>query len=595
MHGWSLSDTGRSSAATPRPDPPADDAPVLDALLGAVRRATPDASSDRLFDAVLETAAGDRSAVVWSRTPDGWLTRVAESGNRLAGPHRIPSAAVLGTMPAVALLMPIVDGEVDRGVLALSQLPGRRPVSNRERQRVGAAIGYLALLLRGSQLDQELRRRIDDAAALSTALAASRERLSTAADVESRRMVGDLITLGGGRLAEIRARVDQLRDQAGGADLSGPAARQSTLVAIAELRGALDHLIERFRAMARGVYPYVLDECGIVDALRELATTLPRPVRIRGALADVGREVESGLYWAVAAVLPALAVGAPTGRPLLVRLSVDGELATVTVTEPETTSTSPVREMLPAVDDRLAALGGAIGAETSGAELVLRAWVPARLTPVVPAMIAAGPAVWPALPHLVVDTDDGTDLVERTRSLLRAAVEVTDEPDRAVLCELLTMLDREAPEALLAGAGGDPAAALAVARRVIDRLGKIIRRDPGGWLGYEYERLRANSHELDERLLLRRIRTGALPLTEPQRHVALRLLDTVSRSIPARLGLPEETDPDQQRRVAIEQISWWRSLAEQAAVDPHEQAAYRQLARSAEGLLTRLPRSPEAQ
>ncbi len=63
--------------------------------------------------------------------------------------------------------------------------------------------------------------------------------------------------------------------------------------------------------IARGVYPAVLRDQGPAAALDEVAADLPRPVRLTGDLGGrLDWEIESGIYYVVAAAMNALA-----GRP----------------------------------------------------------------------------------------------------------------------------------------------------------------------------------------------------------------------------------------------------------------------------------------
>lgn len=548
------------------------DAPSsLDALLAAVGRAGQLTLTEMLAE-VLRAASGERAAAVWSRSADGWLHCVAGTGDRLAGPDRVPAADALQALPDVALVVPVIDGELDRGALTFCHLPGREPVSASQQAHARDAARYIALLLRRPQLRAELRRRIEEASRLSEALAASHERLSFAADIESRRMVADIISFGGEDLADLRERVRRMQDDR----LSGTTAgsREAAQTALVELRQVLDGLIDRLRTVVRDIYPHVLHDRGLHAALAELAARLPRPVRLGGDVRGVPREVESGLYWPAAAVLEALGA-APAGRhaaPVTVTLSADDEHASVTVLDPATTST--LSAILPMAQDRLTALGGWLDHRHDDG-LAVRMTLPAQLAPTVPATIATGlrPPAGPAT------ASAEADLRGRVQRLIQAAVAVVDPDDRQDLQRALGWLDQPHIAGQPAPLSGVPEA-LAV-------LEEVTRHDRQGWLRYEYERLRADAHDLDEVTLLQALRSGSVALPTQETHAALRLLGANGSTVWARLGLTEGAGAAEIRAAAAAQVAAWRGYAESGAVGARERAAGRLLARSAEGLLMR--------
>ena len=111
-------------------------------------------------------------------------------------------------------------------------------------------------------------------------MAASRLRLTSARDLERRRLVTELDNAITNRLAAIRADISDATDAATAEQT------EEALLAVRRAQGRLDELLERFRAIARGVYPSVLRGQGLFSALDELATDLPRPVRFTGTLPE---------------------------------------------------------------------------------------------------------------------------------------------------------------------------------------------------------------------------------------------------------------------------------------------------------------------
>jgi signal transduction histidine kinase len=181
------------------------------------------------------------------------------------------------------------------------------------------------------------------------------------------------------RLAVLRTELAQAQDHLSG----GTAQAEQAQHALARARTGLDELLERFRVIARGVHPAVLRDQGPYGALDELATELPRPVRLSGTLSRrLAWEVESGIYFLAASAMHHLA-GRPADQPLHVHLEhTQGRLA-VRIDDPALAT--PAEGVLAALTDdidRLAAFGGDVElAEDGAGGAVLRAWLPDQLEP----------------------------------------------------------------------------------------------------------------------------------------------------------------------------------------------------------------------
>ncbi len=161
-------------------------------------------------------------------------------------------------------------------------------------------------------------------------------------------------------------------------------------------RVGLDELLDRFRVIARGVYPAVLRDQGPAAALDEVAADLPRPVRLTGDLGGrLDWEIESGIYYVVAAAMGVLA-GRPADSELVVNfLRADGRVQ-VRIDDPAPDRTAvQLRTGLADEVERLAALGGDLElidpepGPAAGAPLAVRAWLPDRLEPLVESSVGA--------------------------------------------------------------------------------------------------------------------------------------------------------------------------------------------------------------
>ncbi|GAA2888593.1 hypothetical protein GCM10010472_53720 [Pseudonocardia halophobica] len=344
-----------------------------------IRSGTPDSALPGLAEVLAEGTAA-REARVWLAVSDRLVTAAVHPPRAVTG-ETVPNLAVLlgGEDPEQRAdhVVPIVEGQTLRAVLAIRKPTAITPA---DQQLMRDLAGGAGLLLRGVAMNTELRDRVRRAAELAAELERSRERLATARDVERRRLVGELSQATTDRLATLRIVLDGARQDLGGST-PDPARAGS---AIRRAGTQLDELLDRFRLIARGVYPQVLRDQGPVGALEEVAADLDRPVRLAGAPEDrLPWEVESGVYYVAASALQWLA--ASQGPELEVELThADGRLAVSVVDPRPGFAPGELRAALAGDLERLAALGGEAGLTTDeDGRLVLTASLPERLEPAV--------------------------------------------------------------------------------------------------------------------------------------------------------------------------------------------------------------------
>jgi signal transduction histidine kinase len=331
---------------------------------------------------VLAAGTGATRAVVWLAVGDR-LVGAAEHPppGPDSGSDTVENLAVLLSRPDVDHVVPVLDGTVLRAALTISK-PGA-PITPGDQELVRDVANGAALLLRGVALNAELAERVRRADDLARELQASRQRLARAREVERRRLVMELGNATSVRLAALRtdvaaavAELDHMPEDAAAAQR-----------ALTQARVALDELLDRFRLIARGVYPAVLRDQGPAAALDEVAADLPRPVRLSGDLGGrLDYEIESGVYYVVAAALGALAGGAGDGE-LLVHLERADAHVMVRIEDPAAVvGPEDLRAALADESERLTALGGDLTItpeSTAGGPVELRVRLPDRLEPVV--------------------------------------------------------------------------------------------------------------------------------------------------------------------------------------------------------------------
>lgn len=244
-----------------------------------------------------------------------------------------------------ALVLPLVASESFLGVLACSDRPGD-PLRGTDAEVLGVIARDCALALRTRRLESQLRDRLDEIEAQAAELRRSRERIVSAQDAERRRIGRDLHD---GVQQHVLGLVMSLRSAS--PDLS-------------RLADEAEALVFELQDLARGIFPSVLVDHGLEEALRSQIGRTPGQVRLDVAPAVSGVRVEpaveSAAWFIVLEALANAAKHAP-GAPVTVTLSGTGDRLLVEVHDhgPGFDKTRvPLGHGLQNMADRAAAVGG---------------------------------------------------------------------------------------------------------------------------------------------------------------------------------------------------------------------------------------------
>jgi hypothetical protein len=189
---------------------------------------------------------------------------VAEPGE-VPGPGRVLRKIDDGSGPMAAI-------EMDAGLVAEVELSE-------------AIVSLVRAALRESRLKVELQTSRSD-------LDHSRVRIASAADAERRRIERDLHDGAQQRLIALRMRLSLAEDLL----REGPAAASDAIRGLGE---DVEHALEEIRALAHGIYPSLLADRGLPDALRSVARQSPLRVDLRAAgLSRQAPEIEAAVYFA---------------------------------------------------------------------------------------------------------------------------------------------------------------------------------------------------------------------------------------------------------------------------------------------------------
>ncbi|WP_443166996.1 sensor histidine kinase [Nonomuraea sp. 10N515B] len=206
---------------------------------------------------------------------------------------------------------------------------------------VAHAVG---VVLRNDQLAAQLQAQLAE-------LRASRQRLVEAHDRARRTLERDIHDGAQVRLIALRMKV-------------GAAAAQTSpplLGALDEIGQEVDAAIRSLRNLAQGIFPPILEQAGIADALRAHVRELPLPVTVTATgVGRYPRTVESAVYFACLEALQN-AIRHSRASDITVELLDDGQALAFAVHDDGigfTPSTTAAGTGLVNISDRIAAIGG---------------------------------------------------------------------------------------------------------------------------------------------------------------------------------------------------------------------------------------------
>jgi signal transduction histidine kinase len=235
----------------------------------------------------------------------------------------------------------------------------------------------LGVVLRNRQLDATLRATLDDLRLSNEELRASRARLMTAADHERNRIERNLHDGAQQHLVALALNVRLIRDVLA-EDPEGAGEMLDELAV--DVRAA----VEELRTLAHGIYPPLLREAGLGEALRAAAKRASQPVRVTVGdgeqdLPRPGPDAEAAIYFCCMEALANSSKHSPEAN-IDLRVWHDGDVVRFEVRDdgpgfdPETVS---MGHGLQHMSDRLGAVGGEVAWDAApGAGVTVRGWVP---------------------------------------------------------------------------------------------------------------------------------------------------------------------------------------------------------------------------
>jgi len=302
-------------------------------------------------------------AEAWLRVGEE-LRRAAAWPGRGGSPlDRVPIFADdLPDLPDVGRVVPVRHQGELLGALTVTK-PASEPLTPIEDKLLSDLAAQAGLVLRNARLTAELRERLqqitvqaEELRRAAGELRASRQRLVRAQDEERRRLERNLHDGAQQQLVALAVKqrlVESLiaRDP--------ERARQM----LSELQTDTAEALDNLRELARGIYPPLLADQGLAEALRSQARKSAIPVAIEAeAVGRFSQETEAAVYFCVLEALQNVAKYSQASS-VAVRLEAGNGLLSFTVSDDgrgfDRTNTKP-GSGLPNMADRVAALGGSL-------------------------------------------------------------------------------------------------------------------------------------------------------------------------------------------------------------------------------------------
>lgn len=281
---------------------------VLRRFSAAVAGGAPAEELPERMARVLADGTGAASAEVWVLVGDREVLAAT-------WPPRARGASDAGdAVPGARRRLPVRHGDQLLGELVVVEREGVSMTAVEERLFAELA-GQAGLVLRGARLRAELEERLAELTSRAEELRRSRERLVDAQDAERRRLERDIHD---GAQQHLVALAVNLRL----ADTLARSAPDRADALLAAQEGAAVDAVETLARLSRGIYPPLLEQRGVVAALRAATEGSAVPVEVvEDQVARYPVGVEAAAYFAC---LEALQNAAKHAAATAIRVALSG-------------------------------------------------------------------------------------------------------------------------------------------------------------------------------------------------------------------------------------------------------------------------------
>jgi signal transduction histidine kinase len=302
---------------------------------------------------VVAEGVGASHAEVWIRVDDRLRVAARWPADDDGAPQPIPIGDALPDIPGADAAFPVDHHGELLGALSVST-PANDPMDPAKSQLVGDLAAQAGLVLRNVRLGTALRARLAD-------LQAAQKRLVTAQDEERRKLERNIHDGAQQQLVALTVK----------ARLAGQLAQKDPAKAtelLAQIEDETRRALEDLRDLARGIYPPLLADKGLVSALEAQARKSTVAVTVHGdGIGRFDQDVEAAVYFSCLEALQNVSKYA------------EASAATIHLSDGDGTLRFEVRDDgvgfdprsnghgsgLQGISDRLGALGGTLHVESS--------------------------------------------------------------------------------------------------------------------------------------------------------------------------------------------------------------------------------------
>jgi signal transduction histidine kinase len=259
---------------------------------------------------VLQSGTGSASATVWLRGAGGLRAAATFPQADTVIERLALSDGVLPHVPgATAVVRVELQGHL-LGALSVVKRKGEA-LTVTESKLIDDLAHQAGLVLRNVGLAAELQDRLDE-------LRASRQRLVQAQDEERRRLERNLHDGAQQYLVAIKVKL-------GLAQMQATRSPDDAIRTVTQLKSDADEALETLRDLARGIYPPLLADKGLVVALQSQARKVSVPVSVEAdGVERYPQDVEATVYFCVLEAMQNVQKYASASQ-VIIRLHADGE------------------------------------------------------------------------------------------------------------------------------------------------------------------------------------------------------------------------------------------------------------------------------
>jgi signal transduction histidine kinase len=299
---------------------------------------------------------------------------------RIGGPHWtsvwLPQLAGDTEAGTDLRVVPVAHlGEL-HGLVVVRRLPDDAGYSEDDERALVDMARQLGLALHNVRLDSALQASLAELAERNQELQASRLRIVTAADSSRREIERNLHDGAQQHLVALAVKLGLARQIAEDGDMG------SVLDLLEGLRADVQTTIGELRELAHGIYPPLLRDRGLAEALRTAAVRCPLPSTVDVELPGrYSEQVEAAAYFCCLEAMQNAGKYAGEGATLAVHVRADGGALCFELADDGAgfdTSTTGFGHGFVNMQDRLGAIGGVLEVDSApGKGTTVRARIPA--------------------------------------------------------------------------------------------------------------------------------------------------------------------------------------------------------------------------